>query len=73
MTCYMRHLGGLFELLGLEDDTVTRKRVDAAIREAFSLGAEEHCPEVWAAVKPLSAQVLADRLRGPLGMPDPDA
>jgi len=55
MTCYMRHLGQLFEVLGLEYDAASRARVDAAIRDTLGLGPGPACPEVWAALKALSA------------------
>lgn len=54
MTCYMRHLDGVFVALGLDYDQANRKRVDAALRPLLGMGAEQHCPEIWAAYKALS-------------------
>ena len=54
MTCYQRHLGPLFESLGLEYDKVNRARVDAAIREVLGVAEGAQCPEVWSAIKALS-------------------
>ena len=51
MTCYQRHMGWLFESLGLEYDKPTRAKVHAAIADALGLPADAHCPEVWAALK----------------------
>ena len=54
MTCYQRHLGSLFESLGLEYDKPNRTWVDAAIREVLGVAEGAHCPEVWSAIKALS-------------------
>jgi len=67
MTCYMRHLRGLFDALDLPYDAATRTRVDSAIRESFGFGIGVHCPEIWAAIKPLSPEELATRVRNSLG------
>jgi len=53
VSCYLRHMKDVFEALGLEYDKPNRKRVDAAVRQILSIPADEHCPEVWAAVKAL--------------------
>jgi len=58
MTCYQRHMGPLFEELGLPYEKDERRRVDDALRELFGLGGEAHCPEVWAAIKALSDDEL---------------
>lgn len=60
MTCYMRHLQGVFDLLGLENDATGRRRLDTAIRETFGFGDEAHCPEIWATIKPLPAAAIAE-------------
>ena len=60
MTCYQRHLGSLFESLGLEYDKANRRRVDSAIREALKVAEDAHCPEVWSAIKALSPVELGD-------------
>jgi len=51
VTCYMRHMGWLFDALALDNDRDNRRRVDAAIRTALKIGPDAHCPEVWAAIK----------------------
>jgi hypothetical protein len=56
MTCYQRHLGLLFESLGLSYDKDDRARVDLAIRTVLGLGDAVHCPEVWASIKALSPE-----------------
>jgi hypothetical protein len=60
MTCYMRHMGWLFEALELPDDKPERRRVDTAIREALALADDAHCPQVWAAIKALDDVGRAD-------------
>jgi hypothetical protein len=59
VTCYQRHLGDLFEALGLEYDQANRRRVDDAIREILGIGPDGHCPEVWAALKALDGDSRA--------------
>ena len=54
MTCYQRHLGWLFESLGLEYEKANRVRVDTAIREVLGVAEGAHCPEVWSAIKALT-------------------
>ena len=54
MTCYQRHLTWLFETLDLDYDKANRARVDDAVREVLDLGADTHCPDIWAAIKALS-------------------
>jgi hypothetical protein len=71
VTCYMRHLTGMFELLGLESDQTTRKRVDAALKPLLGLEPGAHCPEVWAAYKALSEDerdALVPGVRTALGL-----
>ena len=58
MTCYQRHLGPLFDELGLAYEKKDRARLDAALRKVFGLGDEAHCPQVWAAIKALSDDEL---------------
>ena len=38
MTCYQRHLGSLFDELGLEYDKDNRARVDGALRRSVTFG-----------------------------------
>lgn len=58
MSCYTRHLGGLFQEAGLEFSKQNRKAADRCIRAALNLEAA-HCPEVWRAVKPMLADPAA--------------
>lgn len=51
MTCYQRHLKGLFEELGLPYDKANRDAVHSALVEILHLPDGSHCPEVWQAVK----------------------
>lgn len=51
MTCYHRHLGWLFQSLGLEYEKATRDRVHSALVEMLDLEQDAHCPEVWAELK----------------------
>ena len=60
MTCYQRHLVGMFDTLGLAYDKKNRARVDGAIRKLFGLDDEAHCPEVWASIKALTPEESAD-------------
>lgn len=53
MTCYQRHLGALFDALGLSYDSANRARVDRALRQVLGISDAEHCPQVWAAIKSL--------------------
>jgi hypothetical protein len=56
MSCYFRHLDGLFREAGIEVTPVNRKKVKEAIH---SLTGVEHsdCPAAW---KKLKQQVLND-------------
>lgn len=54
MTCYMQHMGWLFEALDLPNDSVQRARLDRALHVSLELPDEAGCPEVWAAIKDLS-------------------
>ncbi|HET6352628.1 MAG TPA: hypothetical protein VFG89_10945 [Coriobacteriia bacterium] len=56
MTCYQRHLGSLFEALGLDYDKANRRKVDDAIRAVLKVPDGAHCPEVWAAIKSLTPE-----------------
>ena len=51
MTCYQRHLTGLFERLDLAYDKPNRDAVHEALVEVLRLPDGAHCPEVWQAVK----------------------
>lgn len=51
MTCYQRHMGWLFEAVGLPYEKEPRREVHEAILGLLGLPADAHCPEVWAALK----------------------
>ena len=51
MTCYQRHLTGLFERLALAYDKPNRDLVHEALVEVLRLPEGAHCPEVWRMVK----------------------
>jgi hypothetical protein len=59
MTCYMRHMGWLFDALELPDDKLERRRIDTALRVVLETPEGAHCPEVWAAIKALSDEQRA--------------
>jgi len=54
MTCYMQHMGWLFEALDLPNDSVQRARLDRALHVSLELHDDAGCPEVWSAVKELT-------------------
>lgn len=56
MTCYMRHMGWMFDALDLENDAGNRHRLDRAIKRALELESDTPCTEVWAYIKALSAE-----------------
>ena len=71
MTCYMRHMGWLFDELGIESDRLNRRRVDTALRAILGSADDDHCPEVWAAYKALSDDqraTLVPQVRKTLGL-----
>ena len=51
MTCYHRHLTGLFPQVDVPYDADGRRRVHAAILATLHLPDDAHCPEVWSALK----------------------
>jgi len=51
MTCYQRHLRGLFEELDLSYDKANRDCVHQAFVMVLHLPEGAHCPDVWQAVK----------------------
>jgi hypothetical protein len=51
MTCYQRHLTGLFERLDLSYDKVDRASVHRALVDILGLTQAAQCPEVWRALK----------------------
>ena len=56
MSCYLRYMRGMFDVLDLEYDKDNRKLVDTTIRATLGLSAEETCSQVWAAVKALPVE-----------------
>jgi hypothetical protein len=54
MSCYIRQLSDVFEVLGVENDKDNRKMMDKSIRKL--LKTDKPCPEVWKQLK----TVLAD-------------
>jgi hypothetical protein len=51
MTCYQRHLTGLFERLDLTYDKPNRAAVHEALLEALRMPDDAHCPQVWQSLK----------------------
>lgn len=51
MTCYQRHMGWLFEAVGLPYEKEPRREVHGAIVGLLGLPDDAHCPQVWAALK----------------------
>lgn len=51
MTCYHRHLTGLFAMLDVPYDAAGRGLVHAAILEVLQLPGDARCPEVWGGLK----------------------
>ena len=64
VTCYMRHMDWLFDELAIPSHKKNRTRVDGALRTVLGLGAEAHCPEIWAALKALSEDERMDLVPG---------
>ena len=60
MTCYMRHMGWMFDALDLEEDAGNRHRLDRAIKRALELEVDAPCTEVWAYIKALSDEERFD-------------
>jgi hypothetical protein len=51
VTCYQRHLTGLFDRLELDYDKPNRDAVHEALVDVLRLPDGAHCPEVWKALK----------------------
>ncbi len=51
MTCYQRHLTGLFDRLDLPYEKAHRDAVHEALVVVLHLPDDAHCPEVWKALK----------------------
>ena len=58
MTCYHRHLTGLFEQLDVAYDEEGRRRVHEAILEVLHMPGDARCPEVWAGLKAATQNIL---------------
>ncbi|UCH51394.1 MAG: hypothetical protein JSV54_01075 [Chloroflexota bacterium] len=50
MSCYFRHLKGIFDEAGIEVTPDNRKQVDHAIHEILSINYKD-CPHAWKAIK----------------------
>lgn len=50
MSCYLRHLSGMFAEVGVEYSKDTRNKVDRSIRTELGMENED-CPVVWKKVK----------------------
>ena len=51
MTCYQRHLGWLFDAVGVPYELEGRARVHHAFIEMLGLSQDARCPEIWEATK----------------------
>ncbi|MFZ5646676.1 MAG: hypothetical protein ACOY30_03545 [Bacillota bacterium] len=52
MSCYLRHLKGIFERAGVQPaNKEERKALDLAVRELVGAGAGQQCNETWKIVK----------------------
>ncbi|MCW4044870.1 MAG: hypothetical protein NWE94_05070 [Candidatus Bathyarchaeota archaeon] len=50
MTCYFRHLGGVFQKAGIEVTKENRQKIDRIIHEIVGVDYKD-CPAVWRQVK----------------------
>ena len=50
MTCYFRHLKGIFEKAGIDVTETNKREVDKVIHEIVSVK-YKNCPAVWKEVK----------------------
>jgi molecular chaperone GrpE (heat shock protein) len=50
MSCYLRHLKGIFDELGIEVTKENRKQLDQAIHEVVQVK-YKNCSQTWKAVK----------------------
>jgi len=51
MTCYQRHLGWLFDAVGLPYERQHRREVHEAVVRMLGIPADTQCPKVWAELK----------------------
>jgi hypothetical protein len=50
MTCYFRHMQGIFDDIGIEITKENKKEVDRVIHQILGV-AYEDCPSAWRAIK----------------------
>lgn len=65
VTCYFRHLKGIFEQAGIEVTAENKRELDALLHELVHVKYKQ-CPAAWRGVKQLlarDADELAGRLR----------
>lgn len=55
MSCYTRHLDGLFERLGWEKNPDNKKKLDRLIRQKLDMK-DAGCPEVGAKIKEMTVK-----------------
>jgi hypothetical protein len=64
VTCYFRHLKGIFEKAGIEVTAANKRELDALLHELVHVKYKQ-CPAAWRGVKELLARD-ADELAGRL-------
>jgi len=50
VTCYFRHLEGIFQKAGITVTSQNRKEIDEVVQRLVGMDGK-HCPEVWREVK----------------------
>jgi len=50
MSCYFRHLKGIFKEAGIEINQENKKQIDAKIHQLLGV-TYQHCPDTWKKVK----------------------
>lgn len=60
MSCYFRHLKGIFAEAGVEVTSENRRRIDLAIHQSLGLADGEDGPVVW---KKLKQEVMGDEAK----------
>ena len=68
MTCFMRHLKGLFEDRGIEQTPENKRKMQRELREITGVESKK-CWDIWKSVKPWVAddekkKILDEKLRG---------
>lgn len=51
MTCYQRHLGWLFDSVGVPMDKEQKRAIHRELVAMLGLADDAACPQVWAALK----------------------